>query len=64
MGQAKQRGSLEQRVALGIIRRLDRERVKVEKTAIVEANLTPKQRTARDKARLLMQATSALVNKG
>jgi len=60
MGQAKQRGSFEQRQAEGIARREAEERQRLEAIAAAEAALTPEQRRKRCEAVRVLGTVAAM----
>ncbi len=54
MGEAKRRGSFEQRQAEGQIKRAEEQRERERQRAEYEASLTPEQKRKRHEARLLL----------
>lgn len=56
MGQAKQRGTFEQRKAQGEIKRAEEERKRRAERAAYEASLTPEQRARRTQFGLMLAA--------
>ncbi len=62
MGQAKARGSYEDRKAIGEAKRALVEAERREYEAMIEASLTPEQRKKRQEARLLISTLAGMVN--
>ena len=54
MGEAKRRGTLKERQAEGVVKRLQKARDKAIAQEAYEASLTPEQKEKRQKARMLL----------
>ena len=62
MGQAKQRGTFEQRKAQGEVKRAEAERKRRAERAAYEASLTPEQRARRTQIWLMIAASGMLAH--
>lgn len=62
MGQAKARGSYEDRKTIGEAKKAQAEAERREHEAMIEASLTPEQRKKRQEARLLISTIAGMVN--
>ena len=60
MGQAKRRGTREQRIVEGKAKALEKQRIAREREALREASLTSEERLARDRMRLVLSMSIGL----